>query len=392
MKIFRYAAQLRTAGVKSLSEQFPSIDSVFMAKQFILLVAVISLCLSGSRAADPASDVIATADKVAVVVAVEPVVRGQWIATALVGRKDWVATDTGFNANEVALAVARSGLKREVQIVDGVGLRIPATSVESGAFPRGDEDLAQKLRLFSEALDVDVVIAIQATEAIDWVTRTSEPFRGGGVYTRGVIGNRRSHAYSALSMRIYSRTARKIVNREHDLRSRQLSEVNWQGSWSEYPVLDRKKILVELDAMTKAGTRALLAKAGLMEPATKEEEELSGLFSDKSVRGESSIPESNEVRIPDGVTREKAREAVIAALKGHGWTVESDTPEKIVATLKERKKEATVEVTFAGKFITLAPALHEIRKDGTRVPVEPNLRSHRKLKEAVWEELLKELF
>jgi hypothetical protein len=361
-----------------------------MAKQFFVLVAVISLCLPGSRAAEVSSGVIAEADKAAVIIAIEPVVRGQWIGTSLVGRKDWQATDTGFNANEIALTVARGGLTREAQIVDGVGLRIPATSVETGAFPRGDDDLARKLGMFAETLDVDVVIAIQGTEAIDWITRTTQPFRGGGVYTRGVIGNRRSYAYNALSMRIYSRKARKIVNREHDMRSLPLSDVNWEGSWNDYPVLDRKKILVELDAMTKAGTRALLAKAGFMEPATEAEEKRGGLFTDDSVRGESSLPE-NELKIPDGVTHEKARAAVIAGLKAHGWTVASDTPERIVATLRERKKEATVEVTFADTVITMVPALDEIRKDGTRVPVKPNLRMHRKLKDTVWEELLKAL-
>ena len=359
-----------------------------MAKRFLLLVAVISMCLPGSRAAEVSNSVIADADKVAVIIAIAPVVRGQWIGTSLVGRKEWEATDTGFNANEIALAVAKGGVTRDVQIVDGVELRMPATSVELGAFPRGDDNLARKLGMISETLNVDVVIAIQGTEAIDWITRTSEPFRGGGVYTRGVVGNRRSHAYNALSMRVYSRKARKIVMREHDLRSLPLSGVNWEGNWNDYPVLERKKILVELDAMTKAGTRALLAKAGLMEPATKAEEKLGGLFTDESVRGESSIPE-NELKIPDGVTHEKARGAVTTALKDRGWTVASDTPEKIVATLSEKKKEATLEITFADTVITLVPALHEIRKDGTRVEVEPNLRAYRKLKDGIWEELLK---
>jgi hypothetical protein len=336
--------------------------------------------------------VVAAADKVAVVLAIDPVVRGQWIATTLIGRKDWLATDTIFNANEVALAVVRGGLKRDVQIVDGSGLRLPETSVVGGVFPRSDDDLARKLAVFCEALDVDLVIAIQGTEAIDWISRTSEKLRGGGVYTRGVIANRRSHGYNALSMRIYNRQVRKIVGREQDLRSLPLSGVNWEGSWNDYPVLERKKILVALDAMTKAGTRALLAKAGLMDPATEAEERLGGLFTEESVRGESSVAEGNELRIPDGVTHENAHNAVITGLKVSGWTVASDTPEKIVATLRQKKKEATVEITFADKIITLVPALDEIRKDGTRVPVEPNLRSHRKLKDAVWDELVKVLF
>ncbi len=359
-----------------------------MAKHLPLLLAAITLCLVCGRVA-AADESPAKTDTVAVVFAIEPVVRGQWIGTTSYGPKDWVAADTGFNANSVALAMASGGLKREAKVVDGTALGLPGTSVVGKFFPKGDDDLEARLAALSKEWDVDVVIVIQGTKAADWITHTGEMLEGVGVYTRGMFGARRSQAYCAFSMRTYSRKAQKIVNREKDLRGQQLSSMDWQDAWAGYPALDKKKILMGLEAMTKAGTQALLAKAGLMEAAPETAKGVGSLFIDERARGQSSIPEGNELAIPDGVSLEKARAAVVAGLKGRGWTVASDTSEKITGVLLDGKKEASVEATFTEKTITLVPALHEIRKDGSRVKGAPHLRWHRNLKATVLEELLK---
>lgn len=88
----------------------------------------------------------------------------------------------------------------------------------------------------------------------------------------GVIGNWCFYVYNVLSMWIYSWKVWKIVSWEYDLCSLLFLDVNWEGSWNDYLVFDRKKILVEFDVMIKVGMWVLFVKVGLMELVIEVEE------------------------------------------------------------------------------------------------------------------------
>jgi hypothetical protein len=76
-------------------------------------------------------------------------------------------------------------------------------------------------------------------------------------------------------------------------------------------------------------------------------------------------------------------------LLNRGWTIASHSPDKIVGTLLSGKKEAIETATIEGRTITLLPERHEIRGDGTRAKIDPNLSWHRNLKESIVRELQK---
>jgi hypothetical protein len=101
------------------------------------------------------------------------------------------------------------------------------------------------------------------------------------------------------------------------------------------------------------------------------------------------VPEGNVLEVPDGVSAEVARVAVLAGFKQRGWRITTDTPEKIAAVLDEKNKEAITTVTFAERSITLIPECFEKQADGQRTKIEPHLRWHNNLKESIIRELYK---
>jgi len=363
-----------------------------MLKPLVLLV-IIGLLVAGCST--PVSvDKIQAAKKVVIVAAFEPQLVGQRIAMIAVMNDGWTAENTGFDINGAVLAAVKTNLNREVKLVDGkdAGLVVEANTSRFFAdlvVPRktdgrgSPESLSPKLAALGREWGADTIVLLHSGTVSDWVQNTSLPVMGiGHLYAH------RDGVYCVLLASVYDcRTGERTVSPAVK-QMRRLAGVHWYKNWAEYPPEEQRVVLRSLDLLIKDSVPVLLSQLGLTEkkvPLPSTSPDLLG----RTPPPQSFVPEGNELEIPRWASKQQARSAVADAFKRRGWSLTTDTEERMVGVFRKGKREAVCTVTFTDRTILLAPEGFEIQADEKRVPVNYYQSWNSYLKSSILEVLMK---
>jgi hypothetical protein len=339
---------------------------------FLILIGVVT-AFASSRPAE----VVSAAKKLAVISAIDPGVNGQKVGITVFQNRQWTSDATGFDVNAVALATLQTSLKRGAKLIDGDTLGL-IRKAKGTAVALEEKELGEKLAELGKEWSVDAILVIRSTASHDWIGGTNQTISPFGVYARAWV-----QTYCNLTLSTYDCATGRFSKEENVKQGQSLPSNAWKDTWEGYSANERRTLLRGLEAVTKDGVTALLAKVGLTEYKPEAKSTFQTLL--RPSKGKSWLPEGNELEIPEGVSSQVARAAVKAGFKERGWNVTLDTDERIIGTLVEKNREAITTVTFSERSIVLVPERYEIRPDGQRVKIAPHLRWHKNLKETILE-------
>jgi hypothetical protein len=359
----------------------------------LILLAIMALLASGC--ATPVSvEKIKSAKNVVIVVAFEPQLAGKKIGVVSFLSDSWSAENTGFDINGAVLGAVKTNLNRDVKLVDGkdVGVVVEAKTDALPAVQRGSlsenfgapEDLNPKLAALGREWGADTIILIHSAPVPDWVQGTSLLVSG-----VGHLDSLRDGVFCVLVATVYecksgTRTVSKPVHQ-----MRRLAGVSWHKTWNEYPPAEQRAVLRSLDVLLKENVPVLLSQLGLTDSKVTEpppEADVFGLR--KRQRPQAFVPEGNELEIPQWASKQQAKDAVVNAFKSRGWTLTTDTEERMVGVYRKGKREAVCTVTLTDRKILLAPEGYEVQADEKRVPVDYYKSWHENLKVSIMEVLM----
>jgi hypothetical protein len=360
-----------------------------MIQRLLLLISSVAL-FSGctSMGLDPIGKV-SPAEKVALISAIDPVMQGQKLGFTIFELKNWTAENPGFDVNAIVLSAIKANLNRDVKLVNGKDVGLILTNKQN-VYPLTDSQpagLLQKLAGFGREWPVDLIILLQTTQSKDWIFGTNQPVEGFGHYARLSFG--RNVVYGAFQIRIFDCKTGQFISGDLVRQARLLPDVPWHDSWNDYTPEEQRVFTRELEAMIKQSMLIFLSKAGLTDAKVDESSAGFFLFQNPAGPQQFSVPEGNELDIPNGVSRKAAHQAVANGLKDREWVLTTDTVDRMVGVYRDGKKEAMCTFTFTDHSIIMAPEGHEIQDDGQRVTVEYYHRWHKNLKESIVEELMK---
>jgi hypothetical protein len=353
-----------------------------------LLILIGSVVFFGGCATTGSIEKISPNQKVAVISAIDPVMRGHKLGFTIFEIKNWTAEHPGFDVNAVVLNAVKVNLNRDAKLVNGkdVGLLLKNEYLDTIFIDSPPAGLTEKLTALGREWQVDLIILIQTTTSDDWIGETNQRIEGFGHYARFSFG--RNLVYGAFWVSVFDCKTGQFTGGDAVQQSRLLPDVSWHDSWSEYTPEEQRTLTREFDALARQSVPIFLSEAGLTD--TKIEQRSVGSFLlNPNGPTQSYVPEGNELEIPAGVSRQAARLAIVNGLKDNEWVLTTDTVDRMVGVYREGKKEAICTFTFTDHSILMAPEGHEIQDDGQRLTVEYYHGWHKDLKESIVEALMK---
>ncbi len=353
-----------------------------------LIIATLLVLLAGC--ATP-HEVLSTPARTVIVTGFEPFVRGVNVGTTIFQNKQWEATPEDFDANNVASRFIAKILTQPVPVIDG---RTSDLALEQGFrflfIDTGAAELERRLVEFGRAQNVDRVVLLTTGVAQDWIAGTNQPLVGFGLYRREAFGLKRIQVYGVFQLRIFDCRTQAFTATETLKGAQQLYSVEWHESWAEFPVAEQRRVTAAYSALLTDHVAQLLTHAGLANTPLPAEPSLVKKLLLMRERPKSWLPEGNVLTIPKGLSRERARWAVIHCLRARGWTVVSENNDEVVGFIpgkKDKHKEVRVTAVLTDKEITLVPSDREIKPDGSTVAIPPYMRWHNNLKESIYRDL-----
>lgn len=350
-----------------------------------LLVAAV-LLLAGCATTPPRA-VLATPGRNIVATGFEPLVRGSNVGTTIFQNRSWKAAPGGFDANELATAVATRALTNPVEVVDGRGAGLAIEIDHHGWTNANDGQLTAALSTLGEAKNVDRVVLLTTGTSPDWIYGTNQPLTGLGLYRREVFGMKRLQVYGVFQLRVFDCRQRKFTAGETLPGAREVYGVEWHEDWPEFPAAEQRRLVAAWAELVTEQTNQLLTKAGLANLPAPAERPLAERLLFKGNRPKSWLPEGNVLTIPPGVSRARAHTAVLNGLKARGWELVSQTEAQVVGRHRDGKKEAEVSARVSEREIELIADDHEVAPDGSSTAASFP-RWHRNLKESIYRDLL----
>ena len=346
------------------------------------LVLVLALLLSACETVPSISpQAVKSAKNVAVVSAIEPTLVGLKIGITIFNNDSWIEEKPGLDVNATVLEAVRTNISREAKLVAG-----PTVGLVVGRSEKLDalDSLKPKLAALGREWNVDVIVLVNSAQTTDFIQRSGLPIAGVGHFYSHQDG-----VFCVLSAEVYDCKTGTFTTSRLVKQVRKVPGLEWHFNWNAYPADEQRAAVRILKGLLNESVAELLSSAGLNDKWIAPTEQETNAWSLVKPSVHSSVPEGNELVIPEWMSVTQARDAVRSGFKSHEWTVVTDTDERIVGSYRNGKKEATCAVTFTDKKILLTPEGYEINPDGSRVPVAVYGRWQNNLKEAIFSFLLK---
>lgn len=355
------------------------------ALPFVLLslLSLLAGCATAPR------EVLSTPARTVVVTSFEPFVRGVNVGTTVFQNRQWESTPAGFDGNEVATRFIEKTLVQPVPVIDGRTCNLAFEKADRFLFiDSGTAELTRRLAELGRGKNVDRIVLLTTGSAQDWIAGTNQSLKGFGLYRREAFGMKRIQVYGVFQLQIFDCHTEKIVASDTLKGAQQVYSVEWHDSWEAFPPSEQRRITTAYTQLLTENIAQLLTRAGLANTPLPPERSMAQVLLQMPERPKSWVPEGNVVPIPQGISRERARTAIVNGLVARGWTVVSAKGEEIVAFHPDGKKEARVTATLTAEEITLTPGDRETKPDGSTAPIAPHKRWHNNLKESIYRELL----
>lgn len=350
-------------------------------------VIIVLIFLAGC--ATPPREVLLTPASTVVVTGFEPFVRGVNVGTTIFQNRQWESTPDGFDANEVASGFVSKILTQPVPVIDGRAGDLAFKKADPILFiDLGEAELRRRLAEFARTQNVDRVVVLTTGVAQDWIAGTNQQLKGFGLYRREAFGMKRIQVYGVFQLLIFDRQSQKIIASDTRKGAQAVYAVEWHDSWAEFPTAEQRRVVAAYSQLLTENVAQLLTRAGLANTPLPPERSMAKKLLLVPERPKSWLPEGNVLPIPNGLSRQRAREAVVHGLVARGWSIASATDEEVVGFHPDGKKETRVTAVLTSDAIKLVPGDRETKPDGSTVPVAPHSRWHNNLKESIYRDLL----
>lgn len=318
------------------------------------------------------------AKAVAIVSGIEPSIKGKRIGFTIFENHEWRGEEPGFDVNKAATEELKKVLTHPAQIYNGRELNLADQKNSEGSPSPSDETIKETLSKKAAGWGVDVVLLIRGGEQRDWISSSSVVLEDVGIFDRGNF----TTAFSVLDLYLLDLKAGSYEKVASAHRGQRTPRIEWHNDWNAYEGSAKRMMLDGIRGSIRDSLAELFSKVGLAEAPADERSTLrKALFMPD--RGKSWVPEGNDIPILEGISPADVHHAVLIALRHRGWKVISDEPNKVVANLVEKRKEAVETITISSTVITLTPERFEQKGDGERVKIEPHLRWNKNLKESI---------
>lgn len=351
------------------------------------LAAALSLMFAGCATTSP-REVLSAPGRTVIVTAFEPTVRGINVGTTVFQIRSWEASPADFDANEIVAAEVPRVLLQRITVIDG---RTAGVAMVTDRDFRSDSakraEFINSLAELGRRQNADRLVVLTTGEMADSIAGTNQFLAGIGFYRREVFGMKRVQAYGAFQLRLFDCQTKSFTASDKLLGAHEVYSVEWHESWAEFPPASQRRIIAAWTELLAEQTAQLLTRAGLANVPTPEKSVAEILFLNAN-RPKSWLPEGNTIPVPKGNPPERARSAVVNGLKARGWTLVSESDQEVVGFYRSGKKEAGLTAKLSPTSIELVANDHEIKADGSRVPVTPYVRWQNNLKKSIYRDLL----
>jgi len=325
-----------------------------------LIVLTIAVLLAGGCYAPVSVTKMKATKNMAIIAAFEPQLVGQKEGILVFGNDEWTAENPGFDINGAVLGAVKINLNRDAKLVDGKDAGLVIDPKSNGTYLDNVKPLLAKL---GREWGVDTIVFIHSCTAGAWV-KSEVPISGVGHYAAPIF----SVAYWVMVASAYDCNSGQLTETLPVRHGHALSGVQWHKSWDEYSPGERRAVIRSLDTALSEGMPFLMSKLGLSNNLVEKlpaETNFAGVALPPS-----SVPAGNELEVPQWASIQQAKVAVAEAFKSRGWTLTTETEERVVGVYRKGNKEAVCVVTFAGRKIILAPEGYQVQADEKRVPVD----------------------
>lgn len=341
---------------------------------------ILILFLGGCETLPPPKAILGNGTGCAIVTQVGPELKVMNVGTTVFQNKTFRVVPDGLDVGDLVAETVRRRLNKTVAVV--------AAPNPGGSGTANDDDAisASALTQIGREQGVDRLVVITTGKASDWLYGTNQNLDGLGLYRREVFGMRRFQLYAVLELRVYDCGSAKFIADDTARGAQEVPSIEWHDTWEAFSAGERRRIYAGLKSLVGEQVGVLLTKAGLSDMQLPKESTATGLLIRRPA--ESWLPEGNALPIPDGISKERAVDAVIQGLTDRGWTLVSRDGDSVIGMYRDGKKEAGVVASVTDSVIELKPNDFEIKADGTRVSVAPYRRWQSNLKESIYRVLL----
>lgn len=348
---------------------------IFVMQKRPLLLAIVFFCLCMVGYGGP-KEVIHDAKTLVIVSAINPRINGMKVGVTVFQNGEWKGEEPGFDLNTTAVEQLKKALNRPAPVYNGRDCNFVRENdpAEDGSSSKADQKILSEK---AASWGADVVLLVKGGRKHDWLSNSSRRLEDTGVIERGIFVN----AFCVLDLFLFETKSGSYQKVTTAYRGQRTPRIDWHDEWKSYDTSSKRIMLDGIRSALAESLTDLLSKVALTDAPAGQRSFLQKAH--LAPQGKSWIPEGKVIPLLEGLSSDDVRRSVLLALRKRGWNVISDEPNTMVANLIEKRKEAIETITFSATGITLTPERFELKANGERVRIEPQLRWDRNLKESI---------